>query len=180
MAFLLNVAINSFIGSNQFCMTVCDPNSSTTDQDQYCQNIYDELGCKYNAPANVQNGTFVSCEADNKTPVGIYTSNGATRTYTQPASGAVTTVPYTPVIPQSSNCVTFQSAELYSNQPLPTSGSSSSVPAGATTAAGSSASASRAGSAGGASQTGTSGAGTLAISSVASIAGVVFAMAFLS
>ncbi|CCO32344.1 hypothetical protein BN14_06403 [Rhizoctonia solani AG-1 IB] len=46
---------------------------------------------------------------------GQYVSNGATVTYYQPPEslGPITTVPYTVAIPKSSNCVTYQSTDLY-------------------------------------------------------------------
>jgi len=174
----------NFMGGNTFCIKICDPSGSN--QQGYCQNIYDLLGCEYNAPSNVVNGTFEACDADDMTPVGIYVTNGVTMTYSQPPEslGPITSVPYTPVVPSSSNCVTYQSAQLYSGAPAPTSASTSagapSVPTGASNGS-PSGSASRSGSAAGAGATGTSNsAGTLGVSAVASVAGVVFAMAFLS
>ncbi|EGN98627.1 hypothetical protein SERLA73DRAFT_181179 [Serpula lacrymans var. lacrymans S7.3] len=178
----------NFMGGNAFCIKVCDPTGSN--QQGYCQNIYDRLGCEYNAPSNVVNGTFEVCDADDMTPVGVYVTNGATMTYTQPAEslGAITTVPYTPVVPSSSNCVQYQSAQLYSGAPAPTSASSvpTSLPSGGAGGSNSgngspSGSASRSGSAAGTGATGTSnGANTLGVSAAASVVGVVFAMAFLS
>ncbi|KAG8213494.1 hypothetical protein J3R82DRAFT_12033 [Butyriboletus roseoflavus] len=108
-----------FIGGNSFCMTICNPASSSADQGAYCQNIYDRMGCAYNMPNNAQNGTFEVCDADLKTPVGIYTSGGATQTFSQPFTGTFS-VPYTPTVPASSNCVTYQSSALYSSLPTGT------------------------------------------------------------
>ncbi|KAJ8587777.1 hypothetical protein M405DRAFT_288040 [Rhizopogon salebrosus TDB-379] len=36
-----------------------------------CQNIYDRLGCAYNAPNNAQKGVFEVCEGDDMSPVGV-------------------------------------------------------------------------------------------------------------
>ena len=121
-------------------------------------------------PNNAQNGTFEVCDSDLKTPVGIYTSNGVTMTYTQPYTGDIT-APYTPVVPSSSNCVTYQSSALYTG--LPT------VTGSATGAAATGSQATSSSSAGGAAAT-TNGASALGISSVAGILGTLFAVAFLS
>ena len=122
-------------------------------------------------PNNAQNGTFEVCDADLKTPVGIYVSGGATLTYTQPYTGDITP-PYTPVVPSSSNCVTYKSTDLYPSLPTPTS--STTATAGA----------SQTGKASGSSSAGapaaTNGASALGISSVAGILGTLFAVAFLS
>lgn len=69
--------------------------------------IYDRIGCQYNMPHTVSNNTFEQCYADVGLPVGIYTdSAGNLETYTQPPEslGAITTIPYEPVTPSSSNC----------------------------------------------------------------------------
>ncbi|KAI9568153.1 hypothetical protein HD554DRAFT_2191607 [Boletus coccyginus] len=157
-----------FIGSDTFCLTICNPSSSSADQSAYCQNIYDEIGCAYNMPNNAQNGTFEVCDSDLKVPVGIYVNGGVTMTYTQPYSGNPSP-PYTPVIPSSSNCVTYQSSALYTG--LPSSSAASASPSGTGKATGSS-------SAGAASATG--GASALGISSFAGILGTLFAVVFLS
>ncbi|KAH7923176.1 hypothetical protein BV22DRAFT_1106222 [Leucogyrophana mollusca] len=167
----------NFIGGNAFCITICDPASSSDDQGAYCQNIYDRMGCNYNMPNNAQNGTFEVCDADLKTPVGIYVTNGVTMTYSQPASGVVDP-PYTPVVPASSNCVTYQSAQLYTANPTP-SGATSASGSSATGGAGGSSPSSGSSGAAGAAPT-SSGAEALGISSVAGVVGVLFAMAFLS
>ncbi|KAG9314769.1 hypothetical protein JVU11DRAFT_3852 [Chiua virens] len=165
----------NFMGGMGFCFKACDPNGHN--QGQYCQNIYDRLGCAYNVPNNAKNGTFEVCEGDDMTPVGIYTSGGATLTYFQPPEslGPITTVPYTPTPPASSNCVTYHSTDLYTSLPTPT---------GVTTsggASGASGSATRTATAGGPSSSSSSnGASAVGISTVATIAGAMFAMIFLS
>ncbi|KAG9314771.1 hypothetical protein JVU11DRAFT_3854 [Chiua virens] len=165
-----------FIGGNSFCTTICNPSSSSSDQSSYCQNIYDRMGCTYNMPNTAQNGTFEVCDSDLKSPVGIYTSNGATLTYTQPNTGDFTP-PYTPSVPASSNCVTYHSTDLYTALPTPTGSTSTTSGAGASHT-GSSGSASGSSSAG--APAATNGASALGISSVAGILGTLFAVAFLS
>lgn len=162
------------MGGNAFCLKLCDPQGKTPGA--YCQNIYDRLGCAYNAPNNAKNGTFEYCQGDNMVPPGLYTgSDGKTTTYFQPPEslGPITSVPYTPVVPSSSNCVTYHSTNLYTSLPTPTgvavTTSKPSNPTGGT----------RTGSAGAPAST-SNGASAVGISSVATIAGVVFAMIFLS
>lgn len=161
------------MGGDAFCLKICDPNGHN--QGQLCQNIYDRLGCAYNAPNNAKNGTFEVCDGDDMSPPGIYTTNGQTQTYFQPpeSEGPITYVPYTPVVPASSNCVTYQSTALYINLPSPTGGAASTgTPKG-------SSGATRSSTAGVAAST-SNGASAVGISSIATIAGVVFAMVFLS
>lgn len=162
--------MNSFIGGGSFCFTICDPSTSSDDQSAYCQNVYDRVGCVYNMPNNAQNGTFEVCDADLKTPVGVYVTNGATATWTQAFTGDISP-PYTPVVPKSSNCVTYHSSDLYTDLPTPTGltatpsatgsskGTSSTSPSGSTP---------------------TSGATSIGVSSAAGLLGTLFAMAFLS
>ena len=161
----------SFMGGHTFCLKICDPKGKTPGA--YCQNIYDRLGCAYNAPNNAKNGTFEVCDGQDMTPPGIYTgSNGATMTYFQPPEslGPITSVPYTPVVPASSNCVTYHSTDLYPSLPTPTGGvATTGVSTGATQS-----------KSAGAAESTSNGASAVGISSIATIAGVVFAMAFLS
>ncbi|KAF8119985.1 hypothetical protein EV363DRAFT_1228633 [Boletus edulis] len=163
----------NFMGGSAFCAKACDPAGKTPGA--FCQNIYDRLGCEYNAPNNAKNGTFEVCEGDNMTPPGIYTSSGHTMTYFQPPEslGPITTVPYTASVPASSNCVTYHSTDLYQSLPTPTGS------AATTGKPGSSPSSTRSASAGGAAPT-SNGASAVGISSVATIVGVLFAMVFLS
>ncbi|KAF8608880.1 hypothetical protein BDV93DRAFT_433086 [Ceratobasidium sp. AG-I] len=108
---------HNFMGANEFCLKACDPTGA--DDDKFCEHILDRIGCAYNAPAAYVDGAFESCQGDNQDFPGIYTSNGQVMTYKQPAEslGAITTMPYDPKIPASSNCVTFQSAALYGGAP---------------------------------------------------------------
>jgi len=181
---------HNFMGGNAFCMKVCDPAGAHAAD--YCQHIFDRIGCSYNDPNTAQNGTFEVCDSDDADYPGIYTSNGQVMTYTQPPEslGAITTMPYTARVASSSNCVTYQSSALYTDLAAVagTGSASGSAPTGSVTgtaksasATGGKSSASRSGSAASASSTGSSsGAEALGISAVSGIIGVTFAMMFLS
>lgn len=162
------------MGGHGFCIKVCDP--AGKNGPAYCQNIYDRLGCAYNAPNNAKNGTFEVCQGDNMTPPGVYVSGGVTQTYFQPPEslGPITTVPYTPAVPSSSNCVQYSSAALYTALPKTTS-----APSGS--GGGNSATGTKSGSA---AQSTSNGAGAsvsvMGVSTTAGFLGVLFAMAFLS
>ncbi|GAB1518071.1 hypothetical protein RhiTH_001129 [Rhizoctonia solani] len=103
----------NFMGGNMFCLKICDP--AGKNPAGYCEHIYDRIGCAYNAPAAYVNGTFEKCDSDSMELPGQYVSNGATVTYYQPPEslGPITSIPYTVAIPKSSNCVTYQSTDLY-------------------------------------------------------------------
>ena len=72
-----------------FCLKACDPSKS--DDDKYCQHIYDTQGCGFNAPSNAKDGVFESCASDN-----------------QPMPGQGPAIP-----PQSSQCSTYASTDIY-------------------------------------------------------------------
>lgn len=113
---------SSFSGGNFFCFKACDP--AGPNAARYCEHIFDRIGCTYNAPNNAKTGTFEACQGDNQDFPGVYTdSTGQVKTYAQPPEslGPITTVPYQPKIPASSNCVTYTSSALYPS--LPTSSS---------------------------------------------------------
>ncbi|KAK7448865.1 hypothetical protein VKT23_013595 [Stygiomarasmius scandens] len=103
-----------FMGGGSFCAKACD--DTQPNAEHLCEHIYDRIGCAYNAPNDAQEGVFEMCDGDDMTPVGVYTSDGQTLTWTQPpeSEGAITSIPYTPTIAPSSNCVTFASSELFS------------------------------------------------------------------
>ncbi|PPQ70899.1 hypothetical protein CVT26_014218 [Gymnopilus dilepis] len=134
---------NTFVGGNQFCFKACY--NSITDPD-YCENRYDLVGCSYNMPSAAKDGEFTECDGDLQEVVGVYTSNGQTLTWSMP-DPLTTTPPYTPVIPSSSNCKTYQSTDLFLAAPT-SAGGSAAVTGGA--------SASKSGSGAGASTTGKS------------------------
>jgi hypothetical protein len=172
--FSYSLSNSSFMGGNAFCFKACD--QSKPNAAQYCEHRLDRIGCAYNVPNNAQNGTFESCDGDNQDFPGVYTdSAGAVQTYTQPPedAGPITSMPYTPKVPASSNCVTYTSSAIYTGLP-----SVQVAAAAASGASGSSSSGSKTGSGAGAKNT-HSGATTLAISGV-SILGVVFSALFLA
>lgn len=163
------------MGGSQFCMKACNPAGAHAAD--YCQHIYDRIGCAYNSPNAAQNQTFLACEGDNQDFPGIYTdAAGAVQTYSQPAEslGAISTMPYQPKVPASSNCVTYTSAVIYAAAATDTVFTSSSTgkPGGSSTQSGS----------GGPSPTGGSSgaASSLAVSSLTSMVGVAVAIAFLA
>ncbi|KAH8829730.1 hypothetical protein DL96DRAFT_1706579 [Flagelloscypha sp. PMI_526] len=114
---------HNFMGGNTFCFKVCNPSKSHAAD--YCQHIFDRIGCAYNAPNSAKNGTFERCEGEVQDFPGVYTdASGATQTFSQPPEGVAPSPPYTPRVPASSNCVQFKSAELFSSiaTVIPTSG----------------------------------------------------------
>jgi len=95
-----------FIGSDHFCLRLCQPGSYNATLN--CEHIYDRIGCQYNMPHDVQEeGEFEVCYGELGLPAGRYYDDfGNLQTYTQPPveAGPITTVPYTPMTPSSSNC----------------------------------------------------------------------------
>ncbi|KAI0649575.1 hypothetical protein C8Q79DRAFT_903264 [Trametes meyenii] len=182
----------NFMGSNSFCIKACDP--SGPNAAELCQHIYDRIGVSYNCPNAAQNGTFEVCQGENMDPPGIYTSNGQVMTYTQPPEslGPISTMPYDPKVPASSNCVTFQSSALFTDLAAPTGGATASGSGSSAAATGSAASgsgksaagsATRSGAAASASATGGSGnngAGAMGVSAISTVVGVMVAVAFLA
>ncbi|GJE88852.1 hypothetical protein PsYK624_049390 [Phanerochaete sordida] len=147
---------HNFIGANFSCFKACDPQDP--DAPNYCYNRLDRVGISYVCPNQAQNNVFEVCDSDNQDFVGVYTSDGQTLTYTQPADDVPITMPYTARIPASSNCVTYQSTDLFPNLPTPTraAASAGATPTGSGSGAGSP---SRTGSAG-SSPTGAKGSGS--------------------
>lgn len=166
---------HNFMGGDAFCIKVCDPAGAHAAE--YCQHIYDRIGCAYNVPSNAQTGVFVACEGENQDFPGVYTSAGKVMTYTQPPEslGAITSMPYTARIPASSNCVTYQSAQLYAALPTATTTVATTAPTSMATAR-STGTTAGGGAAPAATAPSSNGAGTFAVSSIASLAGVVFAV----
>ncbi|PFH45492.1 hypothetical protein AMATHDRAFT_159436 [Amanita thiersii Skay4041] len=174
---------HNFMGGNAFCLKACDPKGPNAAH--FCEHVFDRIGCAYNAPNNAQNGTFEACQGDNQDFPGVYTTNGAVVTYSQPPEslGPITSIPYTARVPASSNCVQYQSTSLYAalasvtaSGATPTASGSGSVSSGITR------STSRSGTATGASATSTGSsndATTIAISGM-SLFGVIFSALFLS
>jgi hypothetical protein len=111
------ISSTSFIGGNAFCLKPCGP--AGPNAANYCQYVYDHIGCAYNAPNAAQNKVFEVCAAENGDFPGIYTSNGVVQTYTQPPEslGPITAQPYSVRVPSSSNCQTFSSSALFASLP---------------------------------------------------------------
>jgi hypothetical protein len=168
---------HNFIGANFVCFKACDP--SRPNAARYCEHIFDRIGCAYNAPNNAQEGVFEVCEGENQDFPGVYTENGQVLTYQQPPEslGVISTMPYQPRVPASSNCVQHASSELYAG--IATVQVPGATPTGTTgTARPTTGTGTRTGTAGAASST-SNGASTAAISML-SLAGVVFSALFLS
>ncbi|KAF7308085.1 hypothetical protein MKEN_01170900 [Mycena kentingensis (nom. inval.)] len=147
-----------FIGNNYFCGKICDQTGSNPQG--LCNNIYDRLGCDYNAPASVQPGTFEVCKGDDMTPVGTYTgADSKTSVYHQPPEDVpidFSALPYSPTPAPSSSCTPFASTALYTDLAAVTA-----APGNGASASGSAPTGSGAGSSGGAgagSGTGSAGA----------------------
>jgi hypothetical protein len=112
---------HNFMGGGAFCLKACDP--SRPNAAQYCQHIYDRIGCQYNAPAAYAPDVFESCKGDSQDFPGVYTgADGVVTTYQQPAEslGAITALPYTARIPASSQCTPGVSSVLYAGAPSAT------------------------------------------------------------
>jgi len=174
---------HNFMGGNVFCLKACDP--AGPNAAHFCEHIYDRIGCAYNAPNNAQNGTFESCDGDNQDFPGIYTdASGQIQTYSQPPEslGAISSIPYTPKVPASSNCVTYTSSAIYAALPTvsssnPSSSGAPGVSTGTRTSSGSGPA--NTGSTSG--SNGNNGSATgLTISSLTSLMGVALAVFFLS
>ncbi|KAJ7049843.1 hypothetical protein C8F01DRAFT_1378115 [Mycena amicta] len=123
-----------FIGDNFFCGKICDQTGSNPQG--LCNNIYDRLGCEYNAPSDVQEGTFEACKGVDMTPVGTYTgTDGKTSVYHQPAETDpidYNALPYTPTPAAYSACTTFASASLFADIASVTAAPGNSVSGSAT------------------------------------------------
>jgi len=118
---------HNFMGGGAFCLKACDP--ANADAANFCQHVFDRIGCNYNAPAAYQDGIFLSCLGDNQDFPGVYTgADGKVSTYVQPPEslGPIQTMPYQPKIPATSQCTTFTSAQLYANAPAATISAASS------------------------------------------------------
>lgn len=83
----------NYMSSTEFCFRACKPGPKAP---QWCEHVYDLLGCEWNMPANYAAGTFEQCLGDSGLPMGVYGSS----TFEQ---GAPNTPPPHP-IPKSSSC----------------------------------------------------------------------------
>jgi len=180
-SFVQVIEWTNFLGSNFFCLKACDP--AGPNAANFCQHIYDRIGCAFNAPNNAQNGPFESCQAENADFPGVFTSNGVVMTYTQPPEslGPITSVPFVARVPSSSNCVTLNSASVFAG--LPTASTSSSASSSTTGSATGTKSGSGATGTPKPGQNNTGGAGevrTVVMSSVLALVGVVGSALLLS
>jgi len=171
---------NVFVGGNLVGVKICNPSGSNPAG--YCQHTLDRIGLAYNMPNQAKDGTFEVCDSDAMDIPGVYTSGGQTLSYSQPAEslGPITSIPYTPRIPASSNCQTYQSSALYTDfvDLAAATGTASGSKATGTNGSGSG---SRSGSSSVASPTsGSNSAGAITISLFSSILGVAFSVAFLA
>ncbi|KAJ6486892.1 hypothetical protein C8R45DRAFT_828078 [Mycena sanguinolenta] len=179
---------HNFMGGGQFCFKACDP--SGPNAPLFCAHNYDRIGCSYNAPSNAQNGTFESCMGDSQDYPGIYTgTDGIVSTYSQPPEslGVISSMPYDPKVPPSSNCVQYTSAGLYSALGTTTAtatATASGAEASMTSTrpgASNSGSQTKSGASAGASQTGTpSGEGSVGVSMMLGALGVALVAVFLA
>ena len=121
-----------FIGSNQFCMKICNPQGQNNPG--YCQHTLDRIGLLYNCPSKYtagggfQAGEFEICDSDLMTVPGIYVdASGATQSYAQPPEslGEITSIPYTPSVVASRNCQTYASSALFTELAAATNAASS-------------------------------------------------------
>ncbi|EJD49129.1 hypothetical protein AURDEDRAFT_112801 [Auricularia subglabra TFB-10046 SS5] len=80
---------HSFMGSNVFCMKLCDPKAPNAAG--LCRHTLDTLGCEVNVPASYRDGVFESCLGDDQKQVEAGVSD----------------------IPASSQCTPYQSAQIY-------------------------------------------------------------------
>ncbi|KAL0569257.1 hypothetical protein V5O48_012713 [Marasmius crinis-equi] len=184
---------HNFMGGNMFCFKACDPAGAHAAD--YCQHVFDRIGCAYNAPNNAQKGVFESCLGDNQDFPGVYTVNGQVTTYSQPPEslGPITTIPFQPRVPASSSCTPFTSSNVFSalgsvrasatgtsNTLAPTSSASGSGSGAQSSATGSGGSSSQGGSSG--SQSGSNGASPQAVIGMTgvSIVGVLISAIFFS
>jgi len=165
-----------FIGGGVVGIKICNPTG--TNPAGYCQHTLDRIGLPYNMPNAAQNGTFEVCDSDLMDIPGEYTSAGQTLSYSQPAETvSIGSLPYTPRVPSSSNCQTYQSAQLFTDfaSLAPSTTAASAAPTGSGASHAGSASTSNPTSA-----SGSNGAGSVTISIFTSILGVAFSVAFLA
>ncbi|KAF7318163.1 hypothetical protein HMN09_00324500 [Mycena chlorophos] len=119
----------NFMEGNIFCFRACNPKGSNPPQ--FCEHIYDVMGCEWNMPGNYDTG-FTSCEGDSGEPMGVYGSStfyqgqGATpAAHPAPATRSCTT------FSTVGNALATSASSLPSSmtEPTPTaSGSSGSKP----------------------------------------------------
>ncbi|TRM66581.1 hypothetical protein BD626DRAFT_160957 [Schizophyllum amplum] len=170
---------HNFMGSDMFCIKACD--QSNEHAADFCEHIYDRIGCAFNAPNNAQNGTFESCEGDVQDYPGVYTdTNGEVSTYTQPPEGVEPTLTWAARTPSSSNCVAYTSSELFSALASDGSSGSGSTSTSSRTGSSSGASGTTSGATAGASGTDGNGASSTGVVSMGGILSVAMAVVLLA
>ncbi|KAG9021096.1 hypothetical protein FRB95_002857 [Tulasnella sp. JGI-2019a] len=112
-----------------FCMKACDPDIASSKA--YCLNLFDRIGCAYNAPALYQPNVFESYLRDNQDLPDIYTgADGTVTMHKQPPEGTeIISMPYQPKLQSTSSCTNFSSTAIFT---AATSAVSVSSPATAT------------------------------------------------
>ncbi|KAL0959888.1 hypothetical protein HGRIS_011556 [Hohenbuehelia grisea] len=108
-----------FVSDTQFCFRACTGNRAT----QFCEHIYDVMGCNWNMPASYDAGTFENCKGDSGEPMGLY--GGSKFQQGQPVT------PPAHHIPSSSSCSKFTSI---GNGAVVVAGSSTATSSAANTA----------------------------------------------
>lgn len=83
----------NFVSNTQFCFRACKPGPKAW---EWCQHIYDTMGCDWNMPGNYAPGVFEQCKGDSGEPMGVY----GTSTFHQGES----TTPEPHATPSSSEC----------------------------------------------------------------------------
>jgi len=165
-----------FIGGGIVGMKICNPKG--TNPQGYCQHTLDRIGLPYNMPNAAKNGTYEVCDSDLMDIPGVYTSGGQTVSYAQPAEslGPISSIPYTPRTPSSSNCQTYQSTQVFTDfATLAAKTGASATPTGSGASKGGSAS-----TANPTSGSKANGAESVTISLFTSILGVAFSVVFLA
>ncbi|KAF7326785.1 hypothetical protein MSAN_02498000 [Mycena sanguinolenta] len=126
-----------FIGDSAFCGKICD--QTGPNPGGLCNNVYDRLGCEYNAPSDVDANTFEYCLGDDMMPVGTYVGqDGKTSVYTQPAETDSIDYDNLPSPPPPSSRTASASPlllgmEVMTNTSVPTTGSNTGSGTAATT-----------------------------------------------
>lgn len=117
---------HSFISSGEYCFRAC---KNGPQAHSYCNNVYDELGCSFNMPAQpVDLGTFESCESDNAQIVGVYTTMGHVSTFNQGQTSTGAPIPDPKPAPRESRCRKFASNMMHGSLDSPFAGATN--PAG--------------------------------------------------
>ncbi|KAF7795645.1 hypothetical protein EIP86_006810 [Pleurotus ostreatoroseus] len=88
----------NFMSADQFCIRACKDGPRAP---EYCQHIYDVMGCMWNMPGNYDAGVFERCQADSGEPMGVYGSS----TFHQGDASTPSAHP----APKSSVCTTISS-----------------------------------------------------------------------